>query len=125
MERKTKQRDAIWDAVQSAGRPLSPLEIHELASVDVDGIGIATVYRTVKSFQDEGMLVAVEMPGQPPRYEMSGLSHHHHFHCRRCDCVFEMEGCAGDFGTLAPDGFRVEGHMLSLYGLCQACQVSS
>ena len=124
MERRTKQRNAIWNAVQSAGRPLSPHEIRALAASSVGSIGIATVYRNVKALQDEGAIVPVEMPGQPPRYEVSGLMHHHHFHCRACDCVFEMEGCAGDLSALAPQGFNVEGHMLSLFGLCQACHTS-
>ncbi|MFT5239620.1 MAG: Fur family ferric uptake transcriptional regulator [Kiritimatiellia bacterium] len=122
MERKTKQRDAIWNAILHAARPLSPQEVHEIASADIAQLGIATVYRTIKAFLEKGQLAQVDLPGQPPRYEKAGLKHHHHFHCRQCDRVYEMEGCAGNISALAPDDFVVEGHALSLFGLCAACQ---
>ena len=51
----------------------------------------------------------------------AGKRHHHHFHCRVCDAVFEVEACPGDFRSLSPRGFRVEAHELILYGRCAAC----
>src|SRR5438045_1343794 len=44
MERRTRQRDAIWGAFERAGRPLSPQEVLGLAQADVPGLAIAPVF---------------------------------------------------------------------------------
>ncbi len=121
MQRKTKQREAILEAFQQAGRPLSPQEALEFAKEALPSLGIATVYRTINSFTDEGMLTAVNIPGEAPRYELKGLPHHHHFLCRNCKRSFDIEGCPGPLKDMAPDGFRVESHDLTLIGLCPDC----
>lgn len=121
MQRKTQQRQAIQRALETAARPLSPQEILEAAGSAAPGLGIATVYRTIRGFLDEGRLHAVELPGAPARYELAGKHHHHHFHCRHCDGVFEIEHCPGNFSDLAPAGFHAERHELILYGLCRGC----
>jgi len=121
MQRKTLQRSAIRDALEEAGRPLSPQEILEAAQAGVPGLGIATVYRNVRALESEGWLQAVDLPGAPSRYEVADKDHHHHFHCRRCDGVFDIEHCPGSFKDLAPRGFRLESHEIILYGLCDGC----
>jgi Fur family ferric uptake transcriptional regulator len=120
-QRDTKQRRAIREALVDAGHPLSPKELHEAAQSQVRGLGIATVYRNIRLLQDEGEVVPVELPGEPPRYELSGKEHHHHFHCRICDRVFEVEGCPGDLSRITPKGFKLEDHEFVLYGRCDAC----
>ena len=121
MQRVTRQRRAIQKSLQAAGRPLSPRELLDAARADVGGMGIATVYRNLKTLQDEGTITPVELPGEPARYELAGKDHHHHFHCRSCDRVLEVEGCPEDIRSVAPDGFEVEKHEVVLYGLCDAC----
>ncbi|MDX2004901.1 MAG: transcriptional repressor [Meiothermus sp.] len=121
MERSTRQRQAIRDVLSEMSRPLSPLEVHEAALHKVPGIGIATVYRTLKGLVEEGQAVPVELPGEAARYELAGKKHHHHFHCRDCGKVFEIEGCPGDLSFMVPKGFRAEAHEIVLYGRCDAC----
>lgn len=121
MERNTRQREALRRAFAEAGRPLSPQEARELARRQAPGVGLATVYRNVKALLDEGWLRAVELPGAPPRYEVAGKRHHHHFHCRGCDGVFEIEGCVAGVKGLAPEGFHLESHEIILYGVCPEC----
>lgn len=118
----TRQRTAIRDAIEQADRPLSPQEILEAARDRIPRLGIATVYRAIKSMVTAGDLRAVELPGMPDRYETADKRHHHHFHCRGCDRVFEVDGCPGNMKKLAPKGFRVEEHEIMLYGLCSECR---
>jgi Fur family ferric uptake transcriptional regulator len=121
--RRTRQREAIIEEVRSAGGPLSVSEIHERVSGRVPGLGIATVYRTVKALREKGEVSVVELPGEEPRYESSGLGHHHHFRCRSCEQTFDLELCPVGLpsGTTLPGGYEVEGHSLTLYGRCSAC----
>ena len=122
MERNTQQRDAIWKVVETSPRPLNPKEICEEAQQRLPNLGIATVYRNIKSLLEEGKIVPVVIPGQPPRYEKAGLSHHHHFFCNTCEKVYELEpGCPGNLSQLAPPGFTVNSHSIVLEGVCRTC----
>ena len=121
MQRQTHQRAAIRTAIEEADRPLSPQEILSSAQDQAPGLGIATVYRNIRAMVEEGWLRAVDLPGAPSRYEVAGKGHHHHFHCRSCDRVFEVDDCPGRVADLAPSGFRPEAHDIILYGLCPAC----
>ena len=85
------------------------------------GLGIATVYRNLKALVDDGTLAVVQLPGENPRYEPVSRRHHHHFQCRRCQRVFDVHACPGDLSRLAPPGFSVEDHDLTLYGCCADC----
>lgn len=124
MERSTRQRMAIRTAIERACRPLSPQEVLEAAQADVPALGLATVYRNLKLLVEAHEVTAVSLPGDPPRYEAARLAHHHHFQCTACQRVFDVHGCPGNLGRLAPPGFTVEHHELTLYGLCAACKES-
>jgi Fur family transcriptional regulator, ferric uptake regulator len=121
MQRDTRQRRAIRRAFERASRPLSPPEVLEQAKLTVPNLGLATVYRTVKSLMDEQWLRAVELPGAVPRYEQRTDHHHHYFQCRGCGRAFEIPGCPGNLSQLLPSGFQLEGHEVVLYGQCQGC----
>ena len=124
MQRKTRQRDAMQEVLRRCGRPLSPQEILEETQEAIPGMGLATVYRNVKALVESRWLKVVELPGAPDRYELADQGHHHHFHCRNCDRVYDVQGCPGDLHTMAPEGFVLESHEIVLYGRCGACSES-
>jgi Fur family ferric uptake transcriptional regulator len=121
MERSTRQRSAIKEALQTAGRPLLAQEVLELAGNTVPNLGIATVYRNLKAMVEDGSLRQVVLPGENPRFELGSHGHHHHFQCKHCQKVFDIHSCPSDLAMLAPKGFRVEDHDLTLYGRCKDC----
>lgn len=121
MERRTRQRESILAVLQSEGRPLSPHEILEHAQKSVPGLGIATVYRALKEYLELGAITVVELPGSHQRYEVSGKHHHHHFWCRTCDRLYEVEGCTGQLNLKPPRGFKAERHEVIFHGLCAQC----
>lgn len=121
MERNTRQRGAIRRAFQRANRPLGTDEVLELARAEVAGLGIATVYRNIRTLVDEGWLVGVDLPGESPRYELQGKGHHHHFHCSRCDRVFDVGSCDGRVDAMIPAGYVLASHTIVLDGLCAEC----
>jgi Fur family ferric uptake transcriptional regulator len=119
--RNTKQKTAIYELINSAEHPLTAQEIELKANAVVPGIGIATVYRALKRLQQEELVTVVELPGKSPRYESTQKGHHHHFVCRKCGKVFDLEGCSGNVDALAPKGFQVEAHEITLFGQCDLC----
>ncbi|MBZ0090424.1 MAG: transcriptional repressor [Thermoanaerobaculia bacterium] len=121
MLRNTKQREEIRRVLRRAGRPLSPQEVLDTARPALPRLGIATVYRNLRALVEAQWLRAVELPGAPDRYEVAGKAHHHHFHCRSCDGLFEIEDCPGNLAALTPQDYYLERHEIFLYGLCDAC----
>lgn len=121
LQRNTRQKAAIRDVFVALDRPLGPQEILEHAGSKIDGLGIATVYRNIKALVEEGWLTAVDLPGEPSRYEISGKEHHHHFHCVTCKRVFDLPGCPIEVKPKLPVGFVASKHELVLYGKCDVC----
>lgn len=121
MERRTPQRVAIEEALREAGRPLTPQELLDASRARVKSINLATIYRTLKLLTDAGSAVSVHIPGEPPRFEAAHIGHHHHFRCDVCRRVFDIAGCAGNLASLAPPGFRVREHDITLFGTCNEC----
>jgi len=119
--RQTRQRIAIRNAIAEADGPLSPNEVRERASAEVEQLGLATVYRTLNAMVEDGEIKAVELPGETARYESADLGHHHHFHCGRCGRVYDFEGCPGNMASLLPKGFQLQDHEIFLYGRCPDC----
>lgn len=83
-QRQTRQRDAILGAMRDSPGPLTVREIHERGAALVPGLGIATVYHTLKLLQEARQIRTVVLPSGESRYEAAELGHHHHFHCRVC-----------------------------------------
>jgi len=134
MERNTRQRDAVLAAIEHAGRALAPGEILALAQASVASLNLSTIYRHINALQDEARIVKVLLPGQAARFEAAcrgdegdherhgGASHHHHhFHCNGCDRVYALHACPGSMQELAPAGFVVSAHEITLRGLCPDC----
>lgn len=120
-QRNTRQKAAIRQVFLQSGRPMGPQEVLEEAAKEISGLGIATVYRNIKTLVEEGWLISVDLPGEPSRYEIAGKEHHHHFHCRSCDKVFELPGCSLALKPHLPKGFTATAHEVIVYGTCAVC----
>ena len=122
MQRDTRQRSAIRRVFMTVERPLTPDEVLAHGQRIVPSLGLATVYRNVKSLAGEGWLSEVELPGGGLRYELAERPHHHHFLCRSCHQAFDVHRCPDAVEELAPEGFEVDGHELILFGRCAGCR---
>lgn len=129
MQRNTRQREAVLAAIERAGRALTPGELLALAQGTVASLNLSTIYRHLHALQDEARIVKVLLPGQATRFEAAcgdgqrdaAHHHHHHFHCERCDRVYALHACPGPMQELAPAGFVVSAHEITLRGLCAEC----
>lgn len=89
------------------------------------GMSHATIYRNIKEFVDLG-LVEQQVDGDQARVKFQcdfAHMHHHHFVCRRCGRVTELEMCPLDMSFFEKQlpGAQIEGHRFEIYGLCAAC----
>lgn len=123
--RDTRQKRAIREVFAAAARPLSLAEAQVQAAKIVAGISIATIYRNVNALVEERWLSPVGIPGEPSRYEVAGKGHHHHFHCRTCGKIYDLNSCVLQPRPKIPRGFRLTGHEVFLYGVCSSCETPS
>lgn len=122
--RKTNQREGVFQVLKDSTGPLTPQEILKRTQKITSNVGIATIYRTLKLLADAKEIIAVTLPDGESRYELAHLDHHHHFKCRTCLKIFDLEHCPIEIGKnlLLPNGFKMEGHEITLFGLCSDCQ---
>jgi Fur family transcriptional regulator, ferric uptake regulator len=119
--RNTQQQREIRQVFERTDRPLTADEILRLAQEKIAGLGIATVYRTIKALTNDGWLVPVEVPGASPRFEIRCKAHHHHFHCLKCRRLFELKGCVEHLGRMTPPTFQMVDHFVLIDGFCAEC----
>jgi len=122
IRRTTSQKKAIQEVFQKSDRPLGIEEIVSAGRQIIDSLDQSTVYRNLKLLVEQGWLLKISHPALGTMYERSGKGHHHHFHCRFCNKVFELPGCALNEEKLTPAGFVTEGHEVFLFGACASCK---
>lgn len=126
MQRMTRQRTAIMEALREDQSFVSAQDLHERLTKNGTRIGLATVYRNLQALaaSDDVDVVRVEDSDiQLFRY-CSSEQHHHHLICRSCGTTQDIE--AESVETWAQSiasmyGFTDVRHSLELYGLCSAC----
>ncbi len=127
MIRTTRQRKAILAVLKEEQRPLTVNEIFDLSLRDAPGLGLRTVYRNIRELVEEGRMVCVEFPGQPPRYELvQDRRARPHFICGVCNKVFELDpSLEPPLPDVQVPGFIIQGSETIFYGRCanpEQCQ---
>jgi Fe2+ or Zn2+ uptake regulation protein len=122
--RATAQRRAIYRVfAEAAGARatdahLTAEEVFQEARRQLPELSRATVYNALGELTEAGLLGLVEGPG-PRRYD-ANVAPHHHFRCRRCHELHDVELAHVDV-TLRERGFRVQSAHVLLEGLCPKC----
>ena len=118
--RLTGQRRVIAQVLERADDHPDVEELHARAARVDPGISIATVYRTVKLFEEAGILERHEFRDGRARYEDAERDHHDHLIDMNSGEVIEFVD--PDIEALqeriaARLGYRLMGHRLELYGV--------
>jgi Fur family transcriptional regulator, ferric uptake regulator len=128
--RYTGGRRALVDVLLAAGRPLTAQEILDRSPQ----VRQSSVYRNLAVFEDSGLVHRVSGHDEFTRYELAEeiVGHHHHFACRSCGGVADVElphdveealtRTLADLATRT--GHTVEAHRLDVVGLCHDCTVA-
>jgi Fur family ferric uptake transcriptional regulator len=118
--RMTGQRRVIAQVLSDAEDHPNVEELYRRASRIDDKISIATVYRTVRLFEDAGILERHDFGDGRARYEQAGNEHHDHLIDLKTGKVLEFTN--QDIEKLQKAiaeqlGYRLVDHRLELYGV--------
>ena len=118
--RMTDQRRTIAKVLEDARDHPDVEELYNRASDADPNISLATVYRTVKLFEEAGILEKLEFGDGRARYEDADRDHHDHLIDIQSGEVIEFvdpEIEELQERIAARLGYRLKGHKLELYGV--------
>ena len=116
----TDQRKVIAKVMSDSNDHPNVDELYKRVSIIDPKISIATVYRTVKLFEESGILAKHDFKGGKARYEELSESHHDHLIDVKTGEIIEFVN--EDIETLQKKvaekyGYELVDHKLELYGV--------
>lgn len=119
----TAQRLAILRAVGNAPHSTAD-HIAALAAADIGSISRQSVYDTLGTMVERGILRRIEPIGSVAMYEDRVGDNHHHVICRSCGAVGDVDCAVGSAPCLTASnthGFVIDEADVSYWGLCPSC----
>ena len=128
MEATTKQfrkRNAILECLRSTHSHPSAEMVHEMLRDSHPDISLATVYRNLNYFKQQGLATSVATVRGVERFD-ANTEPHVHFICNGCDAVIDLEQIQVpqtlDAQVEKTSGCRVNSCQLTFNGLCGNCR---
>ena len=120
----SRKREAILAKIRSTkSHPTADWVFQELRGEHPD-LSLATVYRNIALFKEEGSVVSVGTVNGQERFDGS-VHPHGHFVCRQCQAVIDIDSPTDQPEITAyledTQRFKVDRVDLTAYGLCQTC----
>lgn len=118
--RMTDQRRVIARVLSDASDHPDVEEVYRRASAVDPKISIATVYRTVRLFEEAGILSRLDFGDGRARYEEAPEEHHDHLIDMKSGKVIEFTSTeieALQERIARKLGYKLVGHRLELYGV--------
>ena len=123
--RMTRQRRAIVEAMQQPGDHRTAQQLLEAVRTAHPRTNASTVYRTLATLRDAGLVTETDLGGGELRYAWRGRDRHHHMICRQCGAVFELDHAYLEPLEAALDRdhhFRAALDHFAIWGDCAACR---
>ncbi len=119
MQRYSKKREAILNALRSVDSHPSAEWIYNRLKPEFPDLSLGTVYRNLAAFRQEGELISVGVVDGQERFD-GNTAEHPHFVCEKCGAVLDVS-VSGSVSMNREDGFTVRRCDTTLRGLCPAC----
>ena len=122
MKRRTIQRALVLSAVMKLNDHPTAEEVYRYAAQRTPTISRGTVYRNLNTLADNNMIGRVGMISGAECFDWDPNSHEH-FYCRKCHKIINLDLPEGELNALIKNvpGLRIEGHCLTVTGVCAEC----
>jgi Fur family ferric uptake transcriptional regulator len=130
----TMPRQVVLDALINATGHPSAEDIYIKVHNTYPEIGLTTVYRTLELLVQMGVVAKFDFGDGRSRYEISespeNPKHHHHLVCTNCKRIIDYTDFINDElellkrtekGLSEKFNFKITGHEIQFYGLCDKC----
>lgn len=121
--RVTRQRVAVLDAVGSAPHS-SAAAVLAAVSMVLPDVSHQAVYNCLADLTEAGLLRRLMVDGGPALYETRTRDNHHHFVCRACGFVVDVDcgsGSAPCLDLANASGLEIDEAEITYRGLCLTC----
>lgn len=124
MLKLTAHRETILNFINASNVHWDAEELARALAGSGKAIGIATIYRGLAALDEAGLICSIQFGGRK-RYERANKRHHDHLLCTDCGIVEEFmqpEIEALQERVAKSKKFKMTGHQLLIYGLCEECK---
>ena len=124
--RPTRSRLEVIDALLRYHGHMTADDLYEAMRSNGSDVGRMTVFRTLDLLAEIGVVRPTYGGSGAAHFVLLEDGHHHHMVCMRCNQTTEFTECslADDLRQQLTEQFKfkIEGHMLEIYGVCADCQ---
>ena len=122
----TRQREIVLNILYHSDTHFTPESLYmEIKRKEPNlNVGIATVYRTLNLLEDSQMVTSLSFGAAGKKFELANKPHHDHLICKNCGKIVEFENSIVERqqALIAKEHkFKLTGHLMQLYGICDAC----
>lgn len=124
--RLTPQRKIILEELRGTRTHPTADEVYDLVRKRLSHVSLGTIYRNLDVLHSQGLIRKLDKIGSQMRFD-AFVDPHLHVYCKECGKVGDLPL---DTATVvmrqdpvleAKSEFRITGHWLELYGICEDC----
>lgn len=122
----TAQRLAVLRAVATCPHGTAN-DIADEVRREIGAISRQSVYDTLNTLSDRGLLRRIQPMGSPARFEDRTGDNHHHLVCRECSRVVDVDCAVGSRPCLTASddhGFEIDEAEVVHWGRCPECRAA-
>lgn len=117
----TYQRILILDYLHAnVKKHLTAERIYEKLSRKAPTLSLTTVYNTLGSFLEAGLVSAITITGTEVRYELT-TTPHHHLLCKQCGRIIDINIQCPNANRKNIQGYKIDEVHGYFKGICKSC----
>jgi Fur family transcriptional regulator, ferric uptake regulator len=121
--KNTKGRELILETIKKASLPISAEDVYNLVNKKAS-LNLSTVYRTLATLLEKGVLINQIMHDKKSYYQINNLAHKHILVCEICHSQTPIKDCPMhhlEDKIKNETGFTIKSHNLEIIGICAKC----
>jgi Fur family peroxide stress response transcriptional regulator len=119
--RVTRQRLAVYDFLYRNESHPTVDDIHAGIKGDLPKVSVATVYKSVESLVDIGLVKPIYLGNAATRFDAS-TEEHAHFRCIACNGIVDVMVNHTPVAKEELDHCEIIGSSVEFYGFCASCR---
>lgn len=119
--RQTKQKQLVYDIVNSSYSHLTANEVYELARQTINNISLGTVYRILNDLSDNHKIQRITTKSGVDHFDRVDKEGHQHFICNKCGKIVDIFHVDYTYQHEELKDYQVDQVKVTFTGLCNDC----